>query len=75
VTNCENVVKGPAAGGPAPAGPAAGTKPKGGSLALVGAARIRALLGGKLAVGVPCPAACRVSLVGTDHASGVLRRR
>ncbi|HWH95046.1 MAG TPA: calcium-binding protein [Baekduia sp.] len=61
VTNCEVVTKG--------AGVAPGADPNAGNtgktakgLALIGAAKIKALLAGKLAVGVPCAAACRVTV-------------
>jgi hypothetical protein len=65
-TNCETVNKG--AAGPAnPGGPTKttpGTPATGGgsALALKGAAKLKTLLAGKLAVGVPCAAACRVSV-------------
>jgi Ca2+-binding RTX toxin-like protein len=68
VTNCETVNKSggtgtaPGAGGNQGAGGAGG---KGGAaIALVGAARIKALLAGKLAVKVPCAAACRITVTG-----------
>jgi Ca2+-binding RTX toxin-like protein len=63
VTNCEVVAKGAAAG----SAPGAGDTKKGagtaaGGLGLVGAARIKALLANRLAVSVPCAAACRVTV-------------
>jgi Ca2+-binding RTX toxin-like protein len=63
VTNCETVNQGAAA--PAPG---AGTTAKGNGTAkakgitIAGAARIKALLAGRLTVGVPCAAACRVTV-------------
>jgi Ca2+-binding RTX toxin-like protein len=66
VTNCETVTKGaaagtaPGAGNGGKAGGASGKAAKG--LSLVGAARVKALLGNKLAVGVPCAAACRITV-------------
>jgi Ca2+-binding RTX toxin-like protein len=64
-TNCETVksdpptrATGPAnPGGPTTTGP--GTKA---ALSLAGAAKLKNLLAGRLSVGVPCPAACRVSV-------------
>ncbi|HWI72040.1 MAG TPA: calcium-binding protein, partial [Baekduia sp.] len=61
VTNCETVNKGattPAPGAGATKGD--GTKAKG--ITILGAAKIKALLAGKLTVGVPCAAACRVTV-------------
>jgi hypothetical protein len=68
-TNCETVNKGaaPATGpgvpatGPGKSGPATATG-AGSGLTVAGASRIKALLGGKIKVGVPCAAACRVSV-------------
>ena len=66
-TNCETVNRGAAGpanpGGPTKDGPgtAGGTHAKA-ALSLTGAAKLRNLLAGKLRVGVPCPAACRVSV-------------
>src|SRR6185295_8778534 len=64
VTNCEVVNKGGAASGAPGAGPGkgagGGTATKG--IAVIGAAKIKALLANKLAVGVPCAAACRVTV-------------
>ena len=73
VTGCENVIK---AGAPPAGGPAAGPKPgvpgaagaASASLSLTGGPRIASLLSGKLTVGVPCAAACRV--VVTAKAAG-----
>ncbi|MDX6702009.1 MAG: hypothetical protein QOF26_2235 [Baekduia sp.] len=70
VNNCETVnTAGPVT--PAPAGPKAGAGSgakagngaAGSRLALIGAAKVKVLLGGKLAVAVPCTTACRVSVV------------
>ena len=61
VTNCETVNKGaatPAGGGGTTKGAGKAAK----SITIVGAARIKALLAGKLTVGVPCAAACRVTV-------------
>jgi hypothetical protein len=63
VTNCETVTKG-AGGGVAPGANPVKTKAKAKGITLVGAAKIKALLGGKLAVSVPCAAACRVTVTG-----------
>jgi Ca2+-binding RTX toxin-like protein len=68
VANCETVNRtGAAAGGgagpgtaPAPGAPADGGKRAG--LSLVGAASVKALLAGRLTIGVPCAGACRVAL-------------
>jgi Ca2+-binding RTX toxin-like protein len=65
VNNCETLTT--AGASPAPgtgkATPGAGGKGAASGLALVGAAKLKALRGGKLSVGVPCAAACRVSVV------------
>jgi hypothetical protein len=66
-TNCETAKQGPAGpanpGGPTKNGPgtAGGTDGKP-ALALTGPAKLKNLLAGRLSVGVPCPAACRVSV-------------
>jgi Ca2+-binding RTX toxin-like protein len=64
VANCEtvNTVGAPAGGGQKPG---AGGKGGGGTkaaLTIVGAAKLKQLLAGKLVVAVPCAAACRVTL-------------
>jgi Ca2+-binding RTX toxin-like protein len=62
VANCETIDKGaPAAPAPTPKAGTGGTKAKA-ALKLVGSARIRTLLAGKLAVSVPCATACRVTV-------------
>jgi Ca2+-binding RTX toxin-like protein len=63
VTNCETVNQGAAAPAPGAGAKAKGnatTKAKG--ITIAGAARIKALLAGRLTVGVPCAAACRVTV-------------
>ncbi len=66
VTNCETVNKGaaattaPGAGNGGRAGGATGRPATG--LSFVGAANIRALMANRLAVGVPCAAACRITV-------------
>jgi Ca2+-binding RTX toxin-like protein len=61
VANCETVDKGAAT--PPPGGQQNGGKQAAGrSLTIVGAAKIKALLAGRLTVGVPCAAACRVTV-------------
>jgi Ca2+-binding RTX toxin-like protein len=67
VTNCETVIKGsgttPAPGNPSQGGTTKDPKnAKASGLTLVGAAKITALLAGKLTVGVPCAAACKVTV-------------
>jgi hypothetical protein len=73
VTNCETVNKGAAGPGTAPGAnngrkDAASSGKAARGIALIGAARIKALLGNKLAVSVPCAAACRVTV--TAKANG-----
>jgi Ca2+-binding RTX toxin-like protein len=65
VTNCETINRAGAAASGAGAGDqgkggAGGAKAKG--IAVIGAARITALLAGRLTLGVPCTAACRVTV-------------
>jgi len=66
VTNCETVNKGaaattaPGAGNGGRAGGATGRPAT--RLSFVGAANIRALMANRLAVGVPCAAACRITV-------------
>src|SRR3954447_4599032 len=62
VANCETVTKGAGAVTPGDLGVGKGGSTAAKGLALVGAAKIKALLAGKLAVSVPCPAACRVTV-------------
>jgi Ca2+-binding RTX toxin-like protein len=62
VANCETVDKGaPAAPAPGPKAGNGGAKAKT-TLKLVGTARIKTLLAGRLAVSVPCATACRVTV-------------
>jgi Ca2+-binding RTX toxin-like protein len=76
VTNCETVDKGAAT--PAPDTQPAG---KGGAagaaagLTIIGSAKIKALLSGKLTVGVPCAAACRVTVAAKANGKTIARGR
>jgi hypothetical protein len=71
INNCETVSSAGPAVTPPPAGPKAGagtdatrgSGAAGSGLALLGAAKVKGLLGGKLSVGVPCASACRVTVV------------
>jgi hypothetical protein len=75
VTNCETVIKGaggpaPAAGQPAPSGSAARA-----TLTLIGTSKLKTLLAGRLTVGVPCSAACRVSVTARSRGKTVATGR
>jgi Ca2+-binding RTX toxin-like protein len=62
VANCETVNKSGAPGGTGPGGKDGQGGGGKASIALIGAAKIKQLLAGKLKVSVPCAAACRVTV-------------
>ena len=62
VANCETVDKGAATPPPAAQNTTKGGKGAAKGLTIVGAARIKQLLAGRLSVKVPCAAACRVTV-------------
>jgi hypothetical protein len=71
VANCETVnVVGAAGGGKGPGGSGSGGKSGGdkqAAIALVGSAKLKQLLAGKLKVSVPCAAACRITVTATAN--------
>ena len=62
VANCETVSRAGAAGGNGPGANGGKDGGKKATIALVGAAKVKQLLAGKLKVAVPCAAACRVTV-------------
>jgi Ca2+-binding RTX toxin-like protein len=62
VANCETVNRAGAAASGGQDGTGAGSDAKRAGLTIVGAARIKQLLAGRLTVAVPCAAACRVTV-------------